>query len=123
LPHDLLNVNERFVLHDGILRGIQFDSVTSALTVQVTVDDGSGGARELDLRYGQVCSFRILPWTGDSLSPRHGLGDLGYDEVDLSPDGTFEHRLLFSSGTEIEIRFSAFSLGSVAGISIPGHTA
>jgi hypothetical protein len=37
-----------------------------------------------------------------------GLGHLGYDEFELLDPGTFEHRLLFSSGVEILIRFRAF---------------
>ena len=36
----------------------------------------------------------------------HGFGDLGYDEIDVGEDGPFEHRLLFSSGIELAVRFA-----------------
>jgi hypothetical protein len=39
-----------------------------------------------------------------------GYGDHGFDEVELLGGGLYEHRMLFSSGIELDIRFSEFSL-------------
>ena len=48
------------------------------------------------------------PATG--LPGPHGYGDLGYDELDAVGPGVFEHRMLFSTGIELPIRFSGCSL-------------
>lgn len=37
-----------------------------------------------------------------------GFGDLGYSEIDRPVPDLFEHRLLFSSGLELRVRFREF---------------
>ncbi len=39
-----------------------------------------------------------------------GYGTHGFDEVEILKDGSFEHRMLFSSGIEIAIQFRDFVL-------------
>jgi hypothetical protein len=39
-----------------------------------------------------------------------GFGDLGYCEVDVLESGSFEHRLLFSTGIELIVEFRGFEL-------------
>jgi len=36
--------------------------------------------------------------------------DLGYHEIELMADGTFEHRMLFASGIELVVRFRELQL-------------
>jgi hypothetical protein len=109
-PAQLLDIDERSVLHDGVVRGIISAYSSHTLNLSATVDDGSGGASEIELCYQGVRSFRVLPWSGDWLPPRAGFGDMGYAELDVTGDGDLLHRILFSSGIEIEIKFQQFEL-------------
>lgn len=50
--------------------------------------------------------------TGDpdkGLPGPNGFGDIGVDEIEVFED-SFEHRILFSNGIELHIRFKEFSL-------------
>ena len=110
LPAGLLALQESISLHDARLRLIDYQCQTSVLTLQLDGDDGSGGLRRFALRYADVVSFRSLSDPNIGLPGPHGFGDIGYDEADISADGNFEHRLLYSSGIEMEIVFRGFEL-------------
>ncbi len=55
-------------------------------------------------------AFRSIANPNKGFAGSFGYGDWGYDEVDIMDDGTFIHRVLFSSGIEFEILFSGFKL-------------
>ncbi len=68
------------------------------------------GLRQFRLTYDGVSRMislanprrgRLGPW---------GYGDLGFDEIEVLDDGLFEHRILFSTGIELQVRFSDFTL-------------
>lgn len=57
-----------------------------------------------------VVSFNLLADHDIGLPGPHGFGDVGYDEADINVDGNLEHRLLFSSGIEMQVVFRGFEL-------------
>jgi hypothetical protein len=107
-PAPLVDLNERCVLREGVLREVSSQSGNNALTLSATVDDGSGWESEVELCYQNVASFRVLPWDGECPLRTAGFGDMGYDELDVGGDGLLVHRLLFRSGIEFEVTFQQF---------------
>jgi hypothetical protein len=110
LPSGLLALQESVSLHDGHLRELVLTPSNASLSLFIDGDDGSGGARRFTLRYSGVTSFRSMADPELGLLGPHGYGDWGYDEADLAEDGQFEHRILFSSGIEIVVKFAGFEL-------------
>ena len=68
------------------------------------------GGRIIVLTYSGVRNLSTTADPEQGLQGSHGYGDLGYDEVELLPDGAVEHRLLFSSGIELTVQFDHFRL-------------
>ena len=118
LPHALQCLcgyhTRRVYLFDSNVEAI--DVGVGERTVKITLDgeaiDEQGwrrGARFF-LRYDNVVFFRSMSNPEGSLPGPAGYGDLGYDEVELIAEGVFEHRLLFSTGIELAVRFGEFFL-------------
>lgn len=61
------------------------------------------------LTYRGIKSFTTTGNPDRGLPGSHGYGDLGYDEIEMVGPKFFEHRLLFSSNIEFQIRFNDFS--------------
>ena len=59
----------------------------------------------LRLAYQDVSVFRSTSSPEKALGGPAGYGDLGYDEIEMLGEQAFEHRLLFSSGIEMQIQF------------------
>src|SRR5262249_14988882 len=95
-------------LHDGELRELVLSPPACALVLLIDADDGLGGRREFRLCYGRVSLLRNTAASNLGFRGRTGFGDWGYDEVDVTDDGDFEHRILFASGIEITIQFATF---------------
>lgn len=110
LPEGLLALQESISLHDANLLYFDYSNHNHSLTLQLDGDDGTGGVRHFTIRYVDVVSFKTLADPDRGLPGPHGFGDLGYDEADITPDGNFEHRLLFSTGIEMQIVFRGFNL-------------
>ena len=110
LPADLLALQESVSLHDSHLRKINLDTRLNTLEIRLDGDDGRGSRRQLRLSYTDVVSFYSIADPDTGLPGPHGYGDLGYDEADGTDDGHFEHRLLFSTGIELQIVFGGFKL-------------
>lgn len=109
LPADLLALHERNPLHDARLRDLRLDVTAGELVLSFDAADENGGfGRRLRLAYRGVTLFRSAADPARGLGGPHGYGDLGYDEIDTAGDGTFEHRLLFSSGVELQVQFRHF---------------
>jgi hypothetical protein len=105
IPEGLLALQETVSLHDANLRSLDYASHDKSLRLQLDV-----AARQYVIRYTDVVSFRTIVDRERGLPGPRGFGDLGYDEADITADGDFEHRLLFSAGIEIQIVFRAFEL-------------
>jgi hypothetical protein len=110
LPSGLLALQETVSLHDANLRLIDYSAQENSLILILDGVDGTGGLRQFTLRYYEVASFRTSADSERGLPGPYGYGDLGYDEPDITPDGKIEHRLLFSSGIELQMIFRNFEL-------------
>ena len=110
LPQDLLVLQDAVSVHDANLHLLSHGSAAATLTLTLHGDDGSGGLRVFTLLYGGVASHRLISDPDFGLPGPNGFGDLGYDEPDVLADGLFQHRLLFSSGIELQVDFASFKL-------------
>lgn len=88
-------------IHDSNLRQLRVLPSNTELTLELDLADGN----RLVVCYSGVSSFISTGTPDEGLSGPGGYGDLGYDEVDIGPDGYFVHRLLFSNAIEFEIIF------------------
>jgi len=88
-------------LHDCLLRELEFGGDRRAARLTLLGDDGVGGSRLHVLEYVHVRAFSAVSNPDHSLAGSGGFGDLGYDEMDVAPNGACIHRMLFSSGIEI----------------------
>jgi hypothetical protein len=107
LPPDLLATEESVSLHDTRLRELQLSVADATLRLRL---DGYGGDEHLHVLYTGVERFESSADPEVGLHGSAGYGDLGYWEVDVLPSGTFEHRLLFSTGIELLVVFRGFGL-------------
>ncbi|PQO27113.1 DUF4085 family protein [Blastopirellula marina] len=110
LPQDFRELLESVSLHDAHLRRMEYDAAAQALEMQLDGCSEQGQRRKITLRYLQVESFLSTAHPKLGLPGPFGYGDLGYDEPYVLAGGRFEHRILFSSGIELRIRFGDFQL-------------
>ena len=107
LPPQLLALQETISLHDTRLRTFVLLPPDGSLRIELS---SYSGEERIELVYQGVERFESSADPAMGLRGPHGYGDLGYDEVDVLPDGTFEHRILFSTGIEFRIVFRGFDL-------------
>jgi hypothetical protein len=112
LPPGLLALQEKISLHDGDLRELELWTSRATIKMIIHGDDGSGGFQRFRLDYSGVSLFQSMADPEFGLPGPNGYGRWGYDEVDVLQNGEFEHRILFSSGIEIVIRFADFDLST-----------
>jgi hypothetical protein len=100
-------------LHDAHVRRVEH--LDGAVEIMLDAWGEKGGWVPTRLSYGRVERFTLEADPERSLPGPAGFGDLGYDEIDRASVGVFEHRLLFSSGVELCVRFREFnfSVGAV----------
>lgn len=105
----LRSLHDEVSLHDSKVRRFTVDipSQTVAITLHGFTDpwtpEGQTG-RRFDLRYEGVTTVESTN-EGEWGSEAFDNSDLGYCEIELLPDGRWEHRMLFASGIELTIRF------------------
>ena len=104
LPEQLQRFHREASLHDARLRLQHLDVATQILRLNLENYEGN-----VELIYGGERTIQSTADPDQGLAGPHGYGDLGYDEIDLIEDGLFEHRMLFSSGIELQVQFSRFS--------------
>lgn len=102
LPRGLLDL-VTFPLHDARLRTLRLAPATRTLLIELENAYDETGVHRFCLRYDAVSALESTADPAVGLAGPHGYGDLGYTELDLSPDGEAVHRLLFSSGIELQI--------------------
>src|SRR5262245_24988929 len=107
LPPDLLATEESVSLHDTRLRELRLLPAEGTLSLGL---DSYAGDERLTLTYTGVERFESTADPEVGLGGPDGYGDLGYCEVDELSGGTFEHRLLFSTGIELVVVFRGFRL-------------
>jgi hypothetical protein len=110
MPDEIARFLDDISLHDATLRSLDVDVVARRLDMQLNgfkyVPPGVEGCRRsISLSYLRLRGVTTTDDPTRSLPGPDGFGDLGYDEFELMADGSFEHRMIFSSGIEIQIRF------------------
>lgn len=103
MPPDLLAIEESWSLHDSRLRELKLAGGLLTLGLE-----NHSGDERLTLIYSSVERFESTADPELWLPGPGGYGDLGYCEVDILPNGSFEHRLLFSTGIELVVVFRGF---------------
>ncbi len=115
LPPSVRRLHEDVSLHDSNLRLLvanwNHHTVEIQLDGYVWEPDKLPDAKQsILLRYFDVMSLTSTADPKTGLGGPHGYGDLGYDELELLDDLAVEHRMLFSTGIEIAIRFKNMSI-------------
>jgi hypothetical protein len=113
VPADLLRVERQNALHDSVLRTAVVNMAEGRARLELDGDDGHGEYADIIIEYTEVKDFAILCDNRGAMGGPGGLGDLGYSEVHVV-GRHLEHRLLFSTGTEIRILFEEIRMTGVA---------
>ncbi len=106
-------VDESLGTHDSHLRQFSVDIDRKEAVLELDYAELNTGQNrwvkgKVQLRYSGVHAVLSTADPNVGLPGPHGYGDLGYDEVDVLPNGLIEHRLIFSTGIELDIRFTGF---------------
>lgn len=109
-PQDLVKLADRMSLHNAKLLSFQYDNEISVLKLDLDgyaydEDFNVLGGRRFFLNYKNVLRLQSQADPQKGLEGPFGYGDVGYDEIEVVSAGLFEHRLLFSSGIELNIQF------------------
>jgi hypothetical protein len=113
LPPDLIRLLDEVNLHDARLRLLALDVKAGSLELRLdgykyTPQWNEECRRSILLSYLGVQGMQSTADPEAGFGGPYGYGDLGYDEIELLPDGSIGHRLLFSSGIEMAIQFRSF---------------
>lgn len=115
LPAGARRLEEEISIHDAKLLRLDVDIAAGTLLMVVDGYDWREGssplpARTFTLKYEGVCWFRSVADPRSGMNGPFGYGDLGYWEFEVLGDGTIEHRMLFSTGIELHVRFREVSV-------------
>jgi hypothetical protein len=115
LPDSLQKLSMDVSLHDAHLRIFSFDALTKTLQLELdgfSFDETLNAYfdRSIQLTYEDVRAISSAADPETGLAGPHGYGDLGYDEVEILAPNFYEHRMLFSTGIELKVQFSNFSV-------------
>ena len=117
MPPDLLQLHQTVRLYDGALRSLEVNigQKQAIFLIDTYPIDAANRLhlRAIILQYDQVSSFHSTADPQKGLFGHYGYGDIGNDEFELLADGLFEHRLVFSSGVHLSIKFRGFSFRDV----------
>jgi hypothetical protein len=108
LPPDLYRLAVDVRLHDARLRRLHLAGDTLELQIDGVRYQNCGG--EVRLTYRAIHSFTSTADPEIGLAGPPGYGHLGYHEIEVIEPGVYEHRILFSSGIELQVRFSELSV-------------
>ncbi len=109
LPPAIVRLHEEYSLHDSRVIELRVEPVEARAVLSVTGSSRDGERCDYTLEYLGLASYVTRNARGDGpLGGPIGYGDLGYDEFEILPGGHTEHRILFSSGIEVELRFRDF---------------
>ena len=74
------------------------------------INDTTVGLRVFNLSYTGVTNLTSVVDNDVNGLSESGYGDHGFDEIEIVDNKLYEHRMLFSSGIELHIRFKDFSI-------------
>lgn len=101
LPSRLVEFSQNLRLHDAELVSLTISDDRQRAELRLLSDGESDWLRRILLQYEELKAIPALDSTA--------LGTIGYDEIDITETGDFEHLLLLSSGQELSFRFSKFN--------------
>jgi hypothetical protein len=120
IPSGILELSQRWALHDARFKAVQFDHPTGSLYLRLRCGDLQYGYYDLLLHYtGATLIDHTL--TGLPNLVRATGTEVLYDEIDVSGDGRFEHRMILWPKGEFAVSCAqfAFSIVSVASRDVP----
>lgn len=100
-------------LNDGEIEGLEISIEAKSVIIVINgkwIDGTVVGARIFHLIYEDVVSVTSKIDPAAKGLHGSGYGDHGFDEIEVLGSGIYEHRMLFSSGIELHIRFREFRL-------------
>jgi len=119
LSPDPLTLVEQVSLHDARVRSFSLSGPRKRAKLILAgydyspLDRGDPPAKvRFTLQY-QGISALLVRGRCNELCAWFKNSDLGYSELECLPGDVFEHRMLFSSGNEVIVRFRQFELESV----------
>jgi hypothetical protein len=96
-------------IHDGLIEMVVFDRAAQQLRLELLVGDLHEGYASIHLCYSSAVfetgTLKVIASDSES--------EALYDEVDVQPDGRFEHRILFWPYRELGISFGSLALTKV----------
>ncbi len=104
LAHGAEQLLDAVNLHDALLRFWRYEPGVELL-LEVVTGDLQVGYEDVQLRYGSAEIDSDTAQVLESLRGRKGV-EMLYDEVDVTPDGRYEHRIIAWPTGEAAIRFS-----------------
>jgi hypothetical protein len=125
LPQDaqrLYSGGGLFILNDANLLNLSADFQTGKVSMTLKGDFKDGALSDDSMSTWPIVAYRIsLNYTGVTsfstksdplvgLAGPFGYGDIGFDELEQIADNCFEHRILFSSGIELQVRFAEMKI-------------
>lgn len=114
LPDSIRQLAKEVCLHDSRPLRVHGSPPERSLVLELEGGEYHGQARKwFGRRFrfsdGEVASVTSTADRETGLPGPHGYGDLGCDEIECIGAGICEYRMLFSSGIELQVRFSEFS--------------
>lgn len=114
LTENLAEFLDTISLHDSQIVHFHWDTANRKLEFLLDAMFPSSGPAQLEyhklqLIYEEVSGLHSTSTPDKALCGPAGYGDLGYQEIELVGEKIFEHRLLFSSGIELQIQFKDIS--------------
>ena len=111
LPLAFRRMLDTICIHDAALRTMVVDLDRRRVSIELDAGDVTmREPRHVRLCYEEAERIVSVADPDQGLGGRFGYGELGNDEIEVLPDGGYEHRLLFSTGIELQIRFRDFRL-------------
>lgn len=108
LPKDFVTVHNEISLHDGHISNVHISN--NNMYIKLNCENGSGEEIRVELHYIDLVSFNTYANFEKGLPGPFGYGDWGYDEIYIDDNKNFEHRIIFSSGIEYQIKFKYFKI-------------
>lgn len=108
LPAVVQQLAKNINLHDGLIRRVHHDRSAGTLKVALRGGDLQVGYFDIDLEYADLTmgSADVLRLRELACNPE---AEVLYDEIDISPDGAYVHRILFWPDGEVEVVFRSLS--------------
>lgn len=110
IAENLIEFMDNISLHDAHIIHFNLDMANGRLEFLLDAMFPSSGPADVEhhnpkLVYEEVSAFHSTSTPKKALGGPASYGELGYDEIELLGEQLFEHRLLFSSGIELQIQF------------------